>query len=73
VTIRCFAVSFNILVDAINTLAVVIFGVEHRFSDGYTYGQAFWVTVCSTIVSIITNVSLVVDFMRTPKFSQSGM
>jgi hypothetical protein len=58
--------------DIINTIAVTIFGVQHRFNDGFTYGQAFWITVCSTIVSTVTNISLIADFIRTSKFSESG-
>jgi potassium channel subfamily K, other eukaryote len=58
--------------DIINIIAVTIFGVEHRFDDGFTYGQSFWLTVCSTIVSTITNVSVIVDYVRTPQFARSG-
>jgi potassium channel subfamily K, other eukaryote len=56
----------------VNTTAVTIFGVQHRFNDGFTYGQAFWITVCSTIVSTLTNGALIMDFIRTTKFSDSG-
>jgi len=28
------------ITDIINIVAVTIFGVEHRFNDGFTYGQA---------------------------------
>jgi hypothetical protein len=49
-----------------------MFGVIHAVSDGFTYGQSFWMTVCSTIVSFITNVTLIVDLIRTPDFSKSG-
>lgn len=35
--------------DVINTVAVTIFGIEHRFNDGFTYGQPFWLVVASTV------------------------
>ncbi|KAF9259111.1 voltage-gated potassium channel [Marasmius fiardii PR-910] len=58
--------------DIINITAVTVFGVEHRFNDGFTYGTSFWMTLCSTIASTITNLSLIVDLVRTPDFSTSG-
>ena len=59
-------------IDIINIICVTTFGVEHRFNDGFTYGQSFWLTVCSTIASTITNVTVIVDYVRTPQFSRSG-
>lgn len=64
--------SFTRRADLINIVAVTIFGVEHGTDDGYTYGQSFWMTVCSTIVSTFTNVTLIVDLIRTPDFAKSG-
>ncbi|KAJ6600011.1 hypothetical protein DFH09DRAFT_628154 [Mycena vulgaris] len=58
--------------DVINITAVTIFGVEHRFNDGFTYGQSFWITVCSTVVSTFTNLTLITDLLRTPDFENSG-
>ncbi|KAF9236056.1 hypothetical protein BU15DRAFT_89330 [Melanogaster broomeanus] len=58
--------------DIINIVAVVIFGVEHRFNDGFTYGEPFWMTVCSTVASSVTNVTLIIDLIRTPDFDRSG-
>ncbi|KAI8986686.1 hypothetical protein BD414DRAFT_486759 [Trametes punicea] len=58
--------------DIINIVTVTIFGVEHRFDDGFTYGEAYWMTLCSTIASTICNVSLIVDLVRTPDFSRRG-
>ncbi|OSD08778.1 hypothetical protein PYCCODRAFT_1401521 [Trametes coccinea BRFM310] len=58
--------------DLINIVAVTVFGVEHRFDDGFTYGEAFWMTLCSTIASTVSNISLIVDFIRTPDFSRRG-
>ena len=60
-------------IDIINIICVTTFGVEHRFNDGFTYGQSFWLTVCSTAASTITNVTLIMDYIRTPAFAQSGM
>jgi potassium channel subfamily K, other eukaryote len=59
--------------DIINIVAVTVFGVQHRFSDGFTYGQSFWMTVCSTAASTITNATLLWDLYRTPDFNKSGM
>ncbi|EMD34661.1 hypothetical protein CERSUDRAFT_116841 [Gelatoporia subvermispora B] len=70
VTILCIA--FLTVHDLINISAVTIFGVEHRFDDGFTYGQSFWITLCSTVASTFTNITLVYDFVRTPNFAESG-
>jgi len=59
-------------IDMINISAVTIFGVQHRFDDGFTYGQSFWFTVCSTIASTTTNITLIIDYSRTRDFVNSG-
>ncbi|KAG6880008.1 hypothetical protein C0992_008215 [Termitomyces sp. T32_za158] len=56
----------------LNIITVITFGVEHRFDDGFTYGQAFWMTVCSTSVSTFTNITIIVDLVRVPDFANSG-
>ena len=56
----------------INIITVTVFGVEHRFDDGFTYGEAFWMTICSTICSCITTGTLIWDLYRTPDFNKSG-
>ncbi|CAE6447531.1 unnamed protein product [Rhizoctonia solani] len=66
------AIGGLIVHDIINIITVTIFGVIHRVDDGFTYGQAFWMTVCSTIASVITTVSLIYDWIRTPDFARSG-
>ena len=58
--------------DAIIIPVITIFGVLHRFDDGFTYGQSFWFTVCSTFVSVATNIALIVDYMTTRDFAMSG-
>jgi hypothetical protein len=58
--------------DLINIPAVTAFGVVHRFDDGFTYGQSFWLTVCSTIVSTATNITLIYDYVYTKDFRSSG-
>ncbi|CAE6511960.1 unnamed protein product [Rhizoctonia solani] len=58
--------------DIINIIAITLFGVVHAVDDGFTYGQAFWMTVCSTIASVITTVSLIYDWICTPEFARSG-
>lgn len=60
------------MTDLINIVAVTIFGVVHRFNDGFTYGQPFWMTVCSTIASSLTTATLIWDLSRTPEFHKSG-
>ncbi|KAJ6470255.1 hypothetical protein C8R47DRAFT_1325312 [Mycena vitilis] len=69
-TLGC--IIFLTIHDVINITAVTIFGVEHRFNDGFTYGQSFWMTVCSTAVSTFTNLTLITDLIRTPDFENSG-
>jgi len=59
-----------VFLDIINIIAVTTFGVMHH--EGFTYGQAFWMTMCSTVVSFLTNITLIVDLVRTPNFSKSG-
>ncbi|KAG6853255.1 hypothetical protein C0991_005713, partial [Blastosporella zonata] len=71
-TMTVLCIAFLTVHDIINIVAVTVFGIEHRFDDGFTYGQAFWMTVCSTSVSTITNITLVADFINTPNFSRSG-
>jgi hypothetical protein len=63
---------FLTLHDIINISAVSIYGVQHRSKDGLTYGQSFWFTICSTIASTITNITLIVDYARTKDFVNSG-
>ena len=58
--------------DLMNIPVVTVFGVIHRFNDGFTYGPSFWFTVCSTIVSTATNITLIVDYMCTKDFAHSG-
>ncbi|KAJ7484324.1 hypothetical protein FB451DRAFT_81760 [Mycena latifolia] len=69
-TLGC--IIFLTIHDVINITAVTIFGIEHRFNDGFTYGQSFWITVCSTVVSTFTNLTLITDLLRTPDFENSG-
>lgn len=69
-TILC--IVFLSIHDIINIIALTVFGVTHRFNDGFTYSEAFWMTICSTVVSVITNVTLIVDLICTPNFKTSG-
>ncbi|KAB5590237.1 hypothetical protein CTheo_6315 [Ceratobasidium theobromae] len=66
------AIGGLIIHDIINIIIVAIFGVIHGVDDGFTYGQAFWMIICSTLASIITTVSLIWDWARTPEFARSG-
>ncbi|ORY21336.1 hypothetical protein BCR39DRAFT_553869 [Naematelia encephala] len=58
--------------DMINITAVTVFGVVHRFDDGFTYSEAFWLCVCSTVASMFTNATLIYDLIRTKDFRRSG-
>lgn len=58
--------------DIINLVTVSLFGYKGRMDDGFTYAQAYWFTVASTIISSITNVTLLIDFIRTKDFAASG-
>src|SRR5271168_4539837 len=59
--------------DLINTSAVTIFGVQvHRFHDDFAFGQSFRSTLCSTLISTITNITLIIDYYRTKDFVNSG-
>ncbi|RPD57007.1 hypothetical protein L226DRAFT_491051 [Lentinus tigrinus ALCF2SS1-7] len=71
-TVTLLCIVFLTSHDIINIIAVTVFGVEHRFDDGFTYGEAYWLTLCSTIASSITNISLIVDLIRTPDFAKRG-
>lgn len=58
--------------DIINIVAITIFGWYGRHNDGFTYAQAYWSTVSSTAISTITNITLIIDYVRTDRFSNSG-
>jgi hypothetical protein len=62
----------GIFTDVINITALSVFGTEHRSDDGFTYGQAFWMTLCSTIASLLTNFTLIYDLYSVPNFEKSG-
>ncbi|KAF9529080.1 hypothetical protein CPB83DRAFT_853192 [Crepidotus variabilis] len=66
------AIVFLTLHDLINIPTVTAFGIIRRVDDGFTYGQPFWFTVCSTIASTATNITLIIDLARTPDFRNSG-
>lgn len=34
----------SLCIDSINIIAVVVFGVQRRFDDGFTYGHGYWMT-----------------------------
>ncbi|KIO33726.1 hypothetical protein M407DRAFT_17341 [Tulasnella calospora MUT 4182] len=58
--------------DIINIIVVTAFGIIHRFDDGFTYGEAFWMCVCSTIFSVTVTATLAYDLITTPEFAKSG-
>jgi hypothetical protein len=58
--------------DVVNIATLAVFGIQRRVDDGFTYGQPFWMTVCSTIISTTTNIALVVDYLRISSFTSKG-
>lgn len=60
------------IVEFINIPAVVIFALTHRPTEEFVYGQSFWLTVCSMIVSTTTNITLIIDYSHTKDFAKSG-
>lgn len=58
--------------DILNIVTVTTFGVQHSADNGFTTSEAFWMTTCSTVVSTITNFTLVWDFVTTPNFAKAG-
>lgn len=58
--------------DIINITILITFGVVHRFNDGFTYGDSYWMTVGATIASLVCNITLIVDFFRTKEFIKHG-
>ncbi|KAK4685486.1 hypothetical protein P7C73_g4663, partial [Tremellales sp. Uapishka_1] len=58
--------------DIINITAITVFGVIHSVDDGFTYSEAFWLTVCSTVASAFTNATLIYDLVKTKDFRKSG-
>ncbi|KAF9446440.1 voltage-gated potassium channel [Macrolepiota fuliginosa MF-IS2] len=52
--------------DALDITAIIIFIIKTQADDGFILGQAFWMTTCSSIASLVTNVTLVLDFLLTP-------
>src|SRR5277367_2453766 len=57
--------------DIINISVLTYFSVIRSARD-YTYSQAFWMTLCSTVASFFTNFTLILDLIRTADFSKSG-
>ncbi|KAG8954860.1 hypothetical protein FRC04_010343 [Tulasnella sp. 424] len=68
----CLAMVVLIIHDIINIIVVTVFGVIHRFDDGFTYGEAFWMCVCSTIFSVTVTATLAYDFFTTHDFAENS-
>ncbi|KAF8318708.1 hypothetical protein DL93DRAFT_2164886 [Clavulina sp. PMI_390] len=66
------AMLFLTVHDILNIVTLAIYGYQGRIDDGFTYAQAYWSTVASTGISTITNVTLLIDFIRTKDFASSG-
>lgn len=61
-----------LLHDAINIAALTAFGVIHSVDDGFTFSQAYWMTVASTSASVACTVTLVMDYFATKDFKSAG-
>ncbi|KXN82959.1 hypothetical protein AN958_01994 [Leucoagaricus sp. SymC.cos] len=48
------------------TIVIIMFVIEKQKDDGFILGQAFWMTLCSTIAFLVTNVTLILDHRRNP-------
>lgn len=53
------------LSDTLDIIVIVIFIVKTQTDDGFSLGQAFWMTLCSTIAALTTNLTLILDFWKT--------
>lgn len=58
--------------DILSISIVTWFGVAHRFSDGFTYNDAFWLSVAATAASTVCNVTLALDLLFTNNFDAKG-
>ncbi|GJN93158.1 hypothetical protein Rhopal_006205-T1 [Rhodotorula paludigena] len=58
--------------DILSISIVTWFGVAHRFSDGFTYNDAFWLSVAATAASTVCNVTLALDLLFTKNFDTKG-
>ncbi|TNY23834.1 voltage-gated potassium channel, partial [Rhodotorula diobovata] len=58
--------------DAIAIASVTWFGVVHRFSDGFTYSDGFWLSVAAAAASLVCNFTLAFDLIRTKDFNKKG-
>jgi len=58
--------------DFVFPVALIIFGVIHAVDDGFTYSQAYYVTIASTVTSLVVTTTLTIDYFRTSNFAKSG-
>ncbi|KAE8272085.1 hypothetical protein A4X09_0g248 [Tilletia walkeri] len=58
--------------DSINVAALAIFGKAHAVDDGFTYSEGYWMTLGSTLASIIVNFTLIADYINTKQFRDAG-
>lgn len=58
--------------DAINIAALVAFGVIHAVDDGFTYSQAYWMTLAATAASIACTLTLILDYLGTRNYKSAG-
>ncbi|KAG8998731.1 hypothetical protein FRB94_006709 [Tulasnella sp. JGI-2019a] len=63
---------FLIIHDMINLSTIIGYGAIFKSEHGFTFGEAFWMVVCSTICSIVVTMTLAFDLITTPAFARSG-
>lgn len=66
------AICCLVLHDIINIVALAVFGAVHAVDDGFTFSEAYWMTLCSMIASVVVTLSLVFDYVHTPGFKNAG-
>lgn len=51
--------------DILDAIVIIMFIIKTQKDDGFILGQAFWMTLCSTLASLVTNVTLILDYWMT--------
>lgn len=59
VSLKNFVFNYPLLCpDLVNIIALVVFGLQHRLEDGFTYGHAYWMTGVSTAPTLESFIEL---------------
>ncbi|KAG8879959.1 hypothetical protein FRB97_001258 [Tulasnella sp. 331] len=63
---------FLIIHDLINLSTIIGYGVVFKSENASTFGEAFYMVLCSTVCSTAVTLTLSFDLIMTPNFSQHG-